>query len=695
MEPNGSGEKQRWVTCLLSDMLLSRVKAELGAGAAIDYRALFAAVEGFETPADPESFLSDPGNWIPLAVLRELETLCVKLTGRKDFAYHAAKAYFAPGQRPLPSLFEIIVRVLNDVRSALIFANLWATAQTNYLKLQSFEKSGAAPELFILAEFGAGAAPGLAAIHLLRGFSEGFTRLYPFIEEARCVEEISQLRLEEVADEFPGYTVREDGDRLALCARSSSEPVVEARKIALHSETVPVKDAFTLYTPDMLVAPERAGSIEVLTAGAPPSAGGTSAEAYRIVKGGVLNDGPLAHEFKEGGIYGAPYCRFRFEWKESAAGRADLTADATRKEVSRLLFDHLKQLKQSHIRMAQFSTEKARLERENIRLRRAIEQEYGVSGMIGRSKPMQELFGLVRSIADTDVTVLIEGETGTGKELIARAIHYNGPRRGGAFIAVNCGALSETLLESELFGHEKGAFTGAAAQRKGIFEAAHGGTLFLDEIGETSAGTQVKLLRVLQEGELQRVGGRETIRVDVRVIAATNQKLDDLVKAGRFRQDLFYRLNVFPLALSPLRSRPEDIPPLVAYFIEKSNGRLNKNIRGATPAAMALLIAWGWPGNVRELENVVQRMMVVAKGEYLDAADLPLEMRGEAAPPQAKSNDWKETARTSSELIEKKAIADALAGTGGNVTRAAKALGVSRATLQNKMKAYGLRGKAS
>ena len=212
MEPNGSGEKQRWVTCLLSDLLLSHVRAKLGAGDAIDYRALFAAVEDLETPSDPESFLTDPANWIPLAVLRELETQCEKLTGKKDFAYDAAKAYFAPGQRPLPSLFEIIVRVLNDVRSALIFANLWATAQTNYLKLQSFEKSGAAPELFILAEFGAGAAPGLAAIHLLRGFSEGFTRLYPFIEEARCIEEISQLRIEEVADEFPAYTVRENGD---------------------------------------------------------------------------------------------------------------------------------------------------------------------------------------------------------------------------------------------------------------------------------------------------------------------------------------------------------------------------------------------------------------------------------------------------------------------------------------------------
>jgi DNA-binding NtrC family response regulator len=691
MEANGNSEKQRWVTCLLSDMLLSHVKAQ--PGAAIDYAALFAAADGIEAPADPEAFLTDPANWIPLAVLRELETQCEKLTGKKDFAYHAAKAYFEPGKRHLPSLFDIIVRVLNDVRTALVFANLWGAAQTNYLKLQSFERPGAKPELYILAQFGSDAAPGLAAIHLLRGFTEGFPRLYPFIEEAHCVQEFSQLRLEDVAGEFPGYTVRRVGDRVTLSA-ASGETVVEAAKIALGSETVAVKNEFRLYTPDLPVAPERNGNIEALT-GNTPAPDGAAAEAYRVVKAGVLSAGPLAHAFKEGEIYGAPYCRFRFEWKEAAAWRPDVTADAIRKEVSRLLFDHLKQLKQSHIRMAEFSTERARLRRENLRLRRAIAQEYGLTGMIGRSKPMQELFGLVRSIAETDVTALVEGETGTGKELIARAIHYQSARAAQPFIGVNCGALSETLLESELFGHEKGAFTGAATQRKGIFEAAHGGTLFLDEIGETSAGTQVKLLRVLQEGELQRVGGRETIKVDVRIVAATNRKLDELVKSGKFRQDLYYRLNVFPLTVLPLRERAEDIPPLVSHFVEKSNVRLNKNIHGVTPAAMALLMAWQWPGNVRELENVIQRMAVVAKGEHLDVADLPAEMRVEAAPRAAPPKDLKELARASADVIEKKAIADALAATGGNVTRAAKALGVSRATLQNKMKAFGMRGKAS
>ena len=688
-----NGEKQRWVTCLLSDMLLSHLKSEIGAGAAIDYAALFAAADGFETPADPAAFLSEPANWVPLAVLRDLEAQCESLTGKKDFAYHAAKDYFAPGKRALPSIFEIIVRVLNDVRSALAFANLWAAAQTSYLKLQSFEWPGARPELYILAEFGAEAAPGLAAIHLLRGFSEGFPRLYSFIEKARCVEEISQLRVEDIVSEFPNYSCKRDGARLAIYDRSSPEPIVEAEKVALASESVALADEFMLDTPDRLVVSPRAGKIDVLTP--TPADNAASPEAYRIVKGGRLSDGALAHRLETGEIYNAPYCRLRFEWEEKAERPKEASSEALRKEISRLLFDHLKQVKQGHTGMARLAMEKARLKAENLRLRREIEQEYGFAGIVGESRPMRELFALVRSIAETDVTVLLQGETGTGKELVARAIHYQSARRAQNFIAVNCGALSETLLESELFGHEKGAFTGAATQRKGIFEAAHGGTLFLDEIGETSPGTQVKLLRVLQEGELQRVGGHETIKVNVRVIAATNRKLDEHVKSGKFRHDLFYRLNVFPLAIAPLKERSEDIPRLVAHFIEKSNARLHKDIRGATPAAMALLIAWEWPGNVRELENVIQRMMVVAKGEYLDAADLPAEMRGAAAQPVAHPKDLKEISRASSDAIEKKAIADALAATGGNVTRAAKALGVSRATLQNKMKAYGLREKVS
>ncbi len=339
--------------------------------------------------------------------------------------------------------------------------------------------------------------------------------------------------------------------------------------------------------------------------------------------------------------------------------------------------------------------EKRRLTLENIQLRQEIQREYSFSGIIGESEKMKDLFNVVRSIAETDMTVLIQGETGTGKELIARAIHYNGPRKVKRFVSINCGALTETLLESELFGHEKGAFTGASAQRKGIFEVAHGGTLLLDEIADISPSTQIKLLRVLQEGEFQRVGGSDSIKVDVRIIAATNQKLEDLVKDGRFRQDLYYRLHVFPIVVPPLRERADDIPLLVSQIIEKRKQNINKRISGISPQATASLIAHDWPGNVRELENIIQRMMVVCKGEVLDLQDLSAEIRGKEVEAKPSPKDLKEMSRESAEIVEKQAISDALLKTEGNITKAAKSLGISRATLQNKMKLYGFRAKST
>lgn len=367
----------------------------------------------------------------------------------------------------------------------------------------------------------------------------------------------------------------------------------------------------------------------------------------------------------------------------------DAAAEKVRREVSQLLFDHLTQLKQTHLRMLQDKIETRRLTLENIRLRQEIEREYSFAGMIGQSQTIQELFDVVRSISETDVTVLIQGETGTGKEMIAKAVHYNSPRRARRFVAINCGALSETLLESELFGHEKGAFTGAITQRKGVFEVADGGTLFLDEIGEISPNTQVRLLRVLQDGEFQRVGGTATLKVDLRIIAATNQDLDALVKDGRFRQDLYYRLHVFPIKVPPLRERADDIPLLVSHIIEKRKKNVNKQIEGIGPQATALLMAQSWPGNVRELENVIQRMMVVCKGEILDLQDLPTEMRGTEGGVSDKATGLKGISQES----EKKAVIDALFKAGGNVTRAAQSLRISRATLQNKMKLYQLRSK--
>lgn len=693
MKQDAIQEKQPWASCFLTNVLVSYMEDPSRGNTAIDYPSLFRGIEGFETPSDPRSFLQDVNNWVPLTILRELLWQCEEISGRKDIAYHAARAYFDPDKKDLLSLFKIIFRVLNDVRSVLICSNLWAAVQTNYLKLQSFERQDPPSNLYMLALFPENARPAVGSIHFLRGLCEGFARLYSFIHDVQCIEEISQLQIEDIVREFPDFSMASDGNRLSVRKRYARDAIVEAVKIALRSEVLAVSPEFTVTRPDEMVVVPRDGQITVLTdaeEGDPKQESGT-VRAYKIVRPGVVSHGALSYLFPNGRVYNAPYSRFRFVWKESEKSQGGSPGEIVRREVSRLLFDHLSQIKEAQMRVVQSNIEKGQLRLENIQLRREIEREYSFAGIIGQSPKMQELFSVIRSLAETDVTGLIQGETGTGKELIARAIHYNSPRKAKRFVAINCAALSETLLESELFGHEKGAFTGAITQRKGIFEVADGGTLFLDEIGEIPPTTQVKLLRVLQEGEFQRVGGTTPIRVDVRILSATNQDLEDLVKKGRFRQDLYYRLNVFPLRVPPLSDRPEDIPLLVSRVIGESNRRMNKHIAGVSPQVMALLMAYSWPGNVRELENVIQRMMVVAKRETLDVEDLPSEIRGREEGRAEKLKDLKDIARESAELAEKRTIVEALSKTGGNITKAAKALGISRATLQKRMKAYGLR----
>jgi DNA-binding NtrC family response regulator len=685
--------KQPWVTCLLTDILLTHVAETAGGIHRINFPGLFKGLEGFEPPAQPETFLREAHNWVPLQVLRALGAQCQSLTGDRDFAYHAARAYFDPAKEELPSLFRILIRVLHDVRSVLICSNLFGASQTNYLRAQPFERPGTATELFVLAQFEDIARPTAGAISFLRGIFEGFPRLLPALGEVRCTEEISQLSIAEIVRGFPEFQVAGQGDEIAILHAASKRPAVTAKRIPLREESLPLTPGFRLDTPDAAVVLPRGERIQVLTDAEETDAARrpTATTAYTIVQPGTVTAENLSYTFDAGRVYDAPYSRFRFTWTGSPVADSRLSVEDLRREISHLLFDYLRQMKVAHTRVAQDHIEKRSLRLENIQLRRAIGQEYGFAGIVGRSPKMQALFTVIRSLAETDVTALIQGETGTGKELIARAIHYHSPRREHRFVAINCGALSETLLESELFGHERGAFTGAIAQRKGIFEAADGGTLFLDEIGEVPPSTQVKLLRVLQEGEFQRVGGSGTMRVDVRIVAATNQNVDELVKGGRLRQDLYYRLNVFPIKVPALRERREDIPLLAAHFLEKRRPRPGRQITGVSPAAMAALMAHSWPGNVRELENAIQRMMVVAKGEILDAQDLPEELRGAGPGPKEAPGSLKGIARESAGIVEKQAILDALAKTGGNITRAARALGVSRATLQNKMKAYGLR----
>ena len=317
-----------------------------------------------------------------------------------------------------------------------------------------------------------------------------------------------------------------------------------------------------------------------------------------------------------------------------------------------------------------------------------------VTNIIGNSEQMQHVFSLIRKVCDTDTTVLVQGESGTGKELVAQALHYESSRCNEPFIPVNCGAIPGELLESELFGHEKGAFTHAIRTRIGRFELVDGGTIFLDEISEMPPMLQVKILRVLQEREFERIGGTKTISSDFRVIAATNRNLEEEVKKGRFRQDLFYRLNVIPIEVPPLRLRTEDIPPLIDYFIDKFNRTKKKAITGIDGQAMQLLMRYSWPGNVRDLENVVERMVILAMDDLIIIDDLPVRIReheSEAGRSGIFSGKIPAEGFCLSDEVasyEKKLIARALEQTGGIKNRAAKLLSVNRTTLLEKMKRY-------
>jgi DNA-binding NtrC family response regulator len=332
------------------------------------------------------------------------------------------------------------------------------------------------------------------------------------------------------------------------------------------------------------------------------------------------------------------------------------------------------------------------LEQEVKYRREEMDKSFDFGNIIGKSKLMKEIFKVIKQIADSRSTALIMGESGTGKELISRAIHYNSNRKGYPFVTINCAAIPETLIESELFGHEKGAFTNAIERKLGRFEVAHQGTLFLDEIGELSLATQAKILRFLEEREFNRVGGSKTIKVDVRLITATNKELNQLIKKGSFREDLYYRINVVPIIIPPLRERKEDIPILIDHFICKFSTENNKNIKGINKDALELLIQYEWPGNVRELENLIERVIALTSNEYIQLNELPLSFKN---PP--KINGLKESVLNgrvsfiqAEEEFEREVILDALKKTNYIQSHAAEILGISRRILKYKMDKLGI-----
>jgi Nif-specific regulatory protein len=372
--------------------------------------------------------------------------------------------------------------------------------------------------------------------------------------------------------------------------------------------------------------------------------------------------------------------------REGAFTQEDLTfLDALAGSVA-IAIENARLYQQVRHSEAQLKEEVAILQRERTHQQRFAE-------IIGNGSAMGKIFALMESAISSPITVLLQGETGTGKESIARAIHYNGPRKEKPFVAVNCGALTETLLESELFGYKKGAFTGAMTDKQGLFEAANGGTMFLDEIGDTTPAFQVKLLRVLQEGEIRRLGETYTRRVDVRVLSATNRDLTQEVQHKRFREDLYYRLSVFPITVPPLRERREDVPLLVTHFLHRSSDKLGKHVRGIAHEAIELLVHYPWPGNVRELENEIERAVALtSEGDTITPAYLSERIAAQKAVRvslPAEAGTLKQARLT----FEREYVAEVLRQHHGNAVQTAKVLGISRQMLQTKIKEYGLRAR--
>jgi DNA-binding NtrC family response regulator len=332
------------------------------------------------------------------------------------------------------------------------------------------------------------------------------------------------------------------------------------------------------------------------------------------------------------------------------------------------------------------------LEQEVKYRREEMDKSFDFGNILGKSKLMKEIFKVVKQIADSRSTALIMGESGTGKELVSRAIHYNSNRKNYPFVTINCAAIPETLIESELFGHEKGAFTNAIERKLGRFEVAHQGTLFLDEIGELSLATQAKILRFLEEREFNRVGGSKTIKVDVRLITATNKDLNQLIKKGSFREDLYYRINVVPIVIPPLRERKEDIPILIDHFINKFNVENNKNVKGINKDALELLMQYEWPGNVRELENLIERVIALTSNEYIQLNELPLSFKNIPKINGLKESvlDGKVSFFQAEEEFEREVILDALKRTNYIQSHAAEILGISRRILKYKMDKLGI-----
>jgi DNA-binding NtrC family response regulator len=650
---------------------------QIGKDTSIDYDAVFKGDDQLNRIDSPKSFLKDYNNWVPHYVLRNLILAAEEAAGSKEVAYLADKHYFKPNQSP--SFLEIIARLLNNIEQAFTCSNQWATGYTNYLSLQCAIASGDRSEVVFLSRFGLNVEPEVGNIQLIRGNIEGFARMFEQAEDPVCTEEISQLKIESITKEFKNYRCEKKNDQFTVF-NTSGKTVVMAKKVYLKEEEF---STTSIDTPiEECVVPPKNGKVWIMGLVKEEDSADTKNKniAYEILQEGTLQSNRLSFAFQKGHFFNAPYSRYRLRWRPRTSHKESPEILRAKSEMIAPLFNHLRELRETHRRLMLYTMENKALTQANEELKGAIQGESDFFGIIGKSPQMQKVFDQVRLIGPADSTVLIMGETGTGKELMAKSIHQSSFRRDLKFYAVNCAALTESLLESELFGYEKGAFTGAVTQRKGIFEMAHGGTLFMDEVGEISLMTQVKLLRVLEEQEIQRVGGRETVPIDVRIISATNRDLEELVAAGKFRRDLYYRLHVISLMVPPLRERIEDLLLLVDHFLNFFSQKCKKAKPAMSREALTLLTNYNWPGNIRQLKNVIERAVVLDRDQLITGEDIFLPGE-EPSLPKRERGGGPQDFHQSLDHHKRAIIEEALKKTGGNQTKAASLLGLQRTYL--------------
>ena len=681
-----------WTTCLLTRMLISYLDTQKKE-TSVDYAAILGDTAFVGEIEGQKTYLTNGNNWVPHAVLQRLIVAVERIAGSKDAAYHAARDYAPSGKQS--SLVEIIVSHLSDVNQMIEFSSLWASGYTNYLRLQCILPTDPARcEAILLSQFSANTTPRIGNFHMVRGAYEGISHQFRDIERAVCIEEISQLPLETILAEFDRYHLeRREGvewaDWLFVVDTASKQEVAAARRVVLQTETCPAVSRLVAVVVETegMICPPIDGKYRLITPKEAADNTGEGPTAWRIVHQGRLqNKDGMTFPLRTGAYFNAPYSRYRFTWKAKGAP-TDAHPLRRRSEIIPLLLRHIGELREAHRRFLQCFIDRHALIESHRSLHAHIEDKSVILGMTGQTPAMQALFEQVRMVAPTDATVLIFGDTGVGKEMLAQAIHRSSLRREKTLYTVNCAALTESLLEMELFGHEKGAYTGAVGEKKGLFETADGGTVFLDEVSECSPAMQAKLLRVLENREVQRIGGRKALKVDVRILAASNRKLGDCVSAGTFRSDLLYRLNVVSLTIPPLRHRAADIPFLIDYFLEFYSRQYKKKKPHLSQAAQNLLLAHDWPGNVRQLKNEMERAVVFDQGQVIAPEDLLLtDALAPSAPDGASFHDAVEGFRRS-------VVEAALKKTGGNQTLAASHLGLQRTYLSRLMRQLGLRAK--